>query len=304
MALLADLLPLFPPGQAAVIRDPLAPALPVMREQMRAVGGAFIRPSTVTTSNVDFGACPGRIYRPTIETGQGLLVFLHGGGFCLGDLETHDAMCARLAEVCECAVLAVGYRLAPEHPFPAGLDDCDAAYRWAVDNAAALGLDPARISIGGESAGANLSAAVTLRRRARGESQPTFQILIHPLTDFRFGAASIDSVDGPGITRDFMIQVRDMYLSEAGQVDDPEASPLLAASHVGLAPAIVITAECDPIRDDGEAYALALAGSGVETLVQRLPGLPHGFLFLPAELPSVEAAYRLLGSLVRRYARQ
>lgn len=304
MALHADLLPLFPPGETSVIPTPLAPALPMMREQMRAVGRAFTRPTTVTARDVDLGVCPGRLYRPDAESGETLLVFLHGGGFVLGDLETHDAMCARLAQVTGCAVLAVAYRLAPEHRFPAGLDDCDAAYRWAVDHAASLGLDPAKVAVGGESAGANLAAAVTLRRRARGDPQPAFQLLIHPLTDFRFGVASIESVEGPGITRAFMNQVRDMYLGEGGHVDDSDASPLLASSHTGLAPAVVITAECDPIRDDGEAYALALATSGVETLLQRLPGLPHGFLFLPAELPSVSAAYDLLGSLIRRYAQR
>jgi acetyl esterase len=271
---------------------------------MQATGRAFSRPDGVTREDAVAGAIPTRLYRPADAPGAPLLVFLHGGGWFLGDLDTHDAMCAHLAVAAGCAVLAVDYRLAPEHPFPAGLDDADAAFRWAIDRARDWGFDPDGVAIGGESAGANLAAALTLRRRARGERQPAFQLLVHPLTDMRFAAGSIDTVDGPGITRDFMEQIRAMYLPDAADRVHPEASPFLAESHAGLAPAIVVTAECDPIRDDGEAYALALAGAGVETLVQRLPGLPHGFLFLPIELPAVADAFRLLGSLIRRYARR
>jgi acetyl esterase len=302
MALHADLLSLMPPTEASPAPTDIVAALPAMRMQMRAVGGAFTRPDSVTTTDVEFGTCPGRLYRPDNASSDGLLVFYHGGGWIFGDLDTHDAMCARLSHEAACAVLAVGYRLAPEHPYPAGLDDCDTAYRWAEENAASLGFDVARIAIGGESAGANLAAAVTLRRRARGEAQPLFQILIHPLTDFRFIAASIDTIEVRGISRDYMNQMRDMYLGADGDVADPEASPIRAESLADLAPAIVITAECDPIRDDGEAYAQALSAAGVETLSKRMPGLPHGFLFLPAEIPVVAAAYGLMGSLVRRYA--
>ncbi|MEG3162767.1 alpha/beta hydrolase [Sphingomonas sp. LB2R24] len=304
MALHTDLSALV---QGAATQAPpldLAAALPAMRAQMRAVGDAFSRPDAVETQSIDLGACPGRLYRPADGPSSALLLFIHGGGWIFGDLDTHDAMCAHIAHEAGCAVLAVGYCLAPEHPFPAGLDNCDDAYRWGVANAETLGIDPARVAIGGESAGANLAAAVTLRRRARGEPQPLFQILVHPLTDFRLIAPSIAAIEGPGITRDQMVQMRAMYLGADGDPADPEASPLLATSHADLAPAIVLTAECDPLRDDGEAYALALATAGVETLIQRLPGLPHGFLFLPAEIPVVADAYRLLGSLIRRYAQR
>lgn len=299
MPLDPELAALFPAEESPLVFTPAM--LPAMRAQMRAMGDAFSRPDDVMREEHRCGAVPLRLYRPAAAAGDALLVFLHGGGWMFGDLDTHDAMVARIAAEAGCAVLAVGYRLAPEHPFPAGLDDCDAAFTWAIRHAAALGFDPARVAIAGESAGANLAAAITLRRRDRGDPQPPFQLLVHPATDMRLVAPSIDAVAGPGITRAFMEAARDTYLGDAGAAADPGASPALAASHAGLPPAIVITAECDPLRDDGELYALALARAGVETLVQRLPGLPHGFLFLPDELAPVARAYRLLGALLRRY---
>lgn len=276
--------------------------IPAMRTQMRTIGDGLSRPSDGVREDHRVGEMPLRLYRPARCDGAGLLVFLHGGGWVFGDLDTHDAMTTRIAAEARCAVLAVGYSLAPERPYPAALDDCDRAFAWAVANATQLGLDPSRVAIGGESAGANLAAAVTLRRRERGEAPPLFQCLIHPVTDMRFTAASIDTVVGPGPHRGYMELARALYLGPDGDVEDPGVSPLLAAHHEHLPPAIVLTAECDPLRDDGETYALALAASGVETLVQRLPGLPHGFLFLPAELQAVDRAYRLLGALLRRYA--
>lgn len=300
MPLDPQLAELFPPQDAAP--DFSLDLLPAMRAQMRATGDAFSRPEDVVRGEHRAGEVPMRLYRPAEPASDTLLVFLHGGGWIFGDLDTHDAMVARIAAEARCAVLAVGYRLAPEHRFPAGLDDCDAAFGWACDHAAALGCDPARVAIGGESAGANLAAAVTLRCRDRGQAQPLFQLLIHPATDLRLVAASIDEVAGPGPNRAFMEVARDLYLGDAGEAADPGASPFLADSHAALAPAIMVTAECDPLRGDGEAYAMALASAGVETLLQRLPGLPHGFLFLPYELDAVARAYRLLGRLLRRYA--
>lgn len=290
---------LFPPSEAASAFS--TGMLPAMRDTMRAMGDAFSRPDGVVREAHRAGEVPLRLYRPAEVAGDALLVFLHGGGWMFGDLDTHDAMIARIAVEARCGVLAVRYRLAPEHRFPAGLDDGDIGYSWAREHAAALGFDPAKVGLGGESAGANLAAALTLRLRDRGAVQPLFQLLIHPVTDMRLIATSIDAVDGPGLNRAFLEAARDLYLNDIGEVTAPEASPHLATHHGGLAPAIVLTAECDPLRDDGEAYALALAAAGVETLVQRLPGLPHGFLFLPYELDAVARAYRLLGTLIRRY---
>ena len=280
---------------------PLTPELiPLLRAGMAAAGQALPGVALASVRDFDADGVPVRLYQPEAEGSLPLLVFLHGGGWMLGDLDTHDAMHRHLAARAGCAVLAVGYRLAPEHPFPAGLDDAATALAWARREAKALGCDPARIALGGESAGANFTAALTLRLRDRSELQPLFQLVIHPVTDIAFDFPSIDEVESAGLTRDYMEQCRAMY---AGRHDfrDPLISPLRVASHAGLAPAIVLTAAEDPLRDDGEAYAAALARAGVETLARRLPGLPHGFLFLPVTVPAVSNAFDLIARLVRRY---
>lgn len=279
---------------------PLAPeAIPLIRAGMAAAGAALSGPELAEVRDVDAGGVPARLYRPALEPALPLLVFLHGGGWMLGDLETHDAMHRHLAARAGCAVLAVGYRLAPEHRFPAGLDDATQAFRWARANANALQSDAARIALGGESAGANFTAAITLRLREAGEPQPLFQLLIHPATDMAFSLPSFDEVVVPGLTRSYLEDCRSLYLGEAAR-DHPHASPLRAGDHSGLAPAIVLTASEDPLRDDGEYYARALIAAGVETLAVRLPGLPHGFLFLPSEIPAVAAAFDTVARLVRR----
>ncbi|HSW22192.1 MAG TPA: alpha/beta hydrolase, partial [Burkholderiaceae bacterium] len=183
---------------------------------------------------------------------------------------------------------------------PAGLDDATTAFGWARREAQTLGCDPARIALGGESAGANLAAAITLRLRDAGDDQPLFQLLVHPATDLALTLPSMDEIEVPGLTRDYLEACRAMY---AGSTDfaNPLISPLRSARHDGVAPAIVLTASEDPLRDDGEVYAAVLARAGVETLLCRLPGLPHGFLFLPATVPAVSQAFDLIARLLRRY---
>ena len=291
---------------AALLGEPAPmPALtpeiiPMMRAGMAAAGQALPGVDLAAIRDLDADGVPVRLYLPSLDAAQPLLVFLHGGGWMFGDLDTHDAMHRHLAAQAGCAVLAVGYRLAPEHPFPAGLDDCATAFAWARREARALGCDPARIALGGESAGANLTAAITLRLRDAGEAQPLFQLLVHPATDLRFRLPSFETVQSPGLNRDYLETGVAMYIG-TGDVADPLISPLRAARHDGLAPAIVLTAEEDPLRDDGEYYAAALTAAGVETLACRLPGLPHGFLFLPVAIPAVAHSYALIARLVRRY---
>lgn len=277
-----------------------ADIVPLIRAGMAAAGSALAKPDLANVSDLDADGVPVRLYRPAGDGPLGLLVFLHGGGWMLGDLETHEAMHRHLAARAGCAVLGVAYRLAPEHPFPAGLEDAAAAFAWARRNAAALGCDPGRIALGGESAGANLTAAITLRLRDSGVPQPLFQLVIHPVTDMAFELPSIEAVSAPGLTRDYLAACREFYLGDADPAD-PLVSPLRAPSHAGLAPAIVVTGEEDPLRDDGEYYAGALVAAGVETLAVRLPGLPHGFLFLPAELRAVDQAFETIARLIRRY---
>lgn len=275
--------------------------IPLIREGM-AVNAAMLPHAEVgAVSNLDANGVPVRLYMPAGQASPALMVFLHGGGFMLGNLDTHDAMCRQLVADSNIAVAAVEYRLAPEHRFPIPLDDCDTAYCWLRDNAAALGCDAFRVALGGESAGANLTAALAIRLRARGEAQPLFQLLIHPVTDMRFVLPSLHEVIAPGFTPEYMALCRDLYIRDPGDIENPEVSPMLCATHDGLAPAIVLTAQEDPLRDDGEFYALRLASAGVEVLVQRLPGLPHGFLFLPTTINAVRKAYSLVAKLLVRY---
>lgn len=274
--------------------------VPMIRAGMAANAQSFQSVELARVESFDADGVPVRLYVPGGDDKLPLLVFLHGGGWMLGDLETHDAMLRHIADHSGCAVLGVGYRLAPEHPFPAGLNDCLLAFAWARRMAAELGYDSQRIALGGESAGANLAAAITLKQREEGLPQPLFQLLIHPATDLRFELPSITSVDVPGLSLNYLLSCRDMYLGDA-EMANPLISPLRAESHAGLPPAIVLTASEDPLRDDGEYYARALSEAGVETLVQRLQGLPHGFQFLPITIPAVFEANRLIGRLIRRY---
>ena len=273
--------------------------VPMIRAGMSASAAALSGPELAQVRDLDADGVAARLYRPSDAAGIPLLVFLHGGGWMLGDLDTHDAMHRHLAARAGCAVLAVNYRLAPEHPFPAGLQDAEKAFAWARREAESLGCDPQQVALGGESAGANLTAAITLQLRDTGETQPLFQLLIHPVTDMAFVLPSIDAVRAPGLGRDYLEACRRMYVGDA-DIADPRISPLKATDHRGLAPAILVTAEEDPLRDDGEYYAQALVAAGVETLAVRLAALPHGFLFLPTELRAVDAAFDTVARLVRR----
>jgi acetyl esterase len=287
-------------GEPALL-PPLTPEIiPMIRAHMALTGQALPGVELASVRDFDADGVPVRLYLPEADGPLPLLVFLHGGGWMLGDLDTHDAMHRHLADRAGCAVLGVGYRLAPEHPFPAGLDDATAAFAWARRKAPALGCDPARIALGGESAGANLTAALTLRLRDAGEAQPLFQLLVHPATDLELALPSMDEIAVPGLTREYLEVCRAMYAGGTYH-HDPLISPMRAARHDGLAPAIVLTASEDPLRDDGEAYAALLAKAGVETLVCRLPGLPHGFLFLPVTIGAVSRSFDLIARLVRRY---
>ncbi len=287
-------------GEPAPLPPLSAEIIPMIRAGMAAAGQALTGAELATVRDFDADGVPVRLYLPTTGTPLPLLVFLHGGGWMLGNLDTHDAMNRHLAARSGCAILGVEYSLAPEHPFPAGLSDVNAAFAWACREARALGCDPDRVALGGESAGANLAAALTLQLRDGGRDQPLFQLLVHPATDLALTLPSMETIKVPGLTRDYLEACRSMYI---GRTDfaDPRISPLRAARHDGLARAIVLTAGEDPLRDDGEDYAATLARAGVETLMSRLPGLPHGFLFLPITIPAVSRSYDLIAGLLRRY---
>jgi len=250
-------------------------------QEARAQRAAMLRPSPEPIAecwDLDAGGVPCRFYRPAVVRSPGLLVWCHGGGWVLGDLDSHDDPCRSLANRGGCCVLSVGYRLAPEDPFPAAVDDALAATRWAGEHLADLGCRV--LAIGGDSAGGNLAAVV-----ANHASTPIcFQLLVYPATDARMGHPSItENGDGYFLTATGMRWFFDQYLSGPdGALEDPRVSPLLEDPERLAAgpPAMVVTAEFDPLRDEGAAYARALAEAGVPTTHVRVDGQIHGFFSL------------------------
>lgn len=224
------------------------------------------------------GSIPIRIYTPEGEVPFPVLIFFHGGGWVLCNLDTHDSICRSLANLAGCIVVSVDYRLAPEHKYPAAVEDCYAATCWVAENAAAIGGDPMRIAVGGDSAGGNLTAVVTLKARDEDGPSIIFQLLVYPVTDYYLpGTASyIENQEGYLLTRKDMIWYFDHYLSSQDEAQDPHVSPLKAPDLSNLPPAMVITAEFDLLRDEGEAYAQRLQEAGVPVILKRYNGLIHG----------------------------
>jgi acetyl esterase len=230
-----------------------------------------------------------------------LVLFLHGGGWVTCDLDSHDATCRALANASGCKVVALDYRLAPEHKFPAGLNDCDAALRWLVAQADDLGIDPRRIAVCGDSAGGNLAAALTLMARDRGGPAIAFQVLVYPVTHHAFDTPSYrDYADGYLLTREGMRWNWNHYLPDATAGQDPLASPLLAPDLRGLPRALVITAECDPLRDESEAYAQRLSDAGVPVELRRHDGMLHAFFTMGEVFDEGRAAVAYAGAVLRR----
>ncbi len=232
------------------------------------------------------GEIPLRIYTPASAAPTGALVYFHGGGWVIGDIESHDEVCRALAKGSGSVVVSVDYRLAPEHKFPAGPEDCHAATKWVAANAAALGVDPNRIAVGGDSAGGNLAAVVAQMARDHGGPKIAFQLLIYPATDWSKESASQREFtrDGYILSRGDMVWFYDHYMTSAADKTKPYFSPACAKSLAGLPSAFVLTAAIDPLRDEGEAYAEALRKAGVAVTAKRYPGVCHGFVMMGAKL--------------------
>lgn len=229
------------------------------------------------------GDIPLRVYRPQVAHSRGVLVFFHGGGFVIGDLESHDRECRLLCDQAGCVVVAVDYRLAPEHKLPAAHDDAFAALQWVYDNAQELGGDPDCIAVGGDSAGGNLAAVVSLLARDAGGPSLRFQLLIYPAVDSRDPHPSKsrqDNAHAPFLSLATMRWFEGHFMPADLDRQSVVASPLLAASHKGLPPALVATAELDPLRDEGNDYARALEAAGVPTRLLEYEGMPHVFFQL------------------------
>lgn len=244
---------------------------------------------------------PIRIYQPTERRCMGLIVFFHGGGFVLGSIETHDHVARGFCSSAGSAVVSLEYRLAPEHRFPAATEDCLSAVRWARDNASSLGASPHRIVLAGDSAGGNLAAVTALRLRDEGYPQPSGQILAYPVTDYHTPPTRsyLDNATGYSLTRAAMIRFWRDYVSNEAQALHPHASPLRASDLSGLPPAFIMTAQFDPLRDEGEAYAAKLKDAGVPVALSRYDGLIHGFLRMAAVSAKARQAFAEIGTWVR-----
>lgn len=253
-----------------------------------------------------------RLYRPEdAESGAPLLLYFHGGGGAIGDLDSHDAVCRTLANASGAVTLAVDYRLGPEHPFPAAWEDAWTAWRWALDHAARLGADPARIAVGGDSAGGGLAAALTQRAAARDGPAPAFQLLIYPALDASRDPERYPSVaenaEGYFLTTELMQWFGRQYLESGQDLTDVRLSPGLAAtfadpetdSVAGLPPALIVTAGLDPLRDEAAAYAEALQRAGVQVQYRCYEDTIHGFASFGRFLTFTAPAIREWGTAVR-----
>lgn len=228
------------------------------------------------------GQIPIRVYTPQGTEPFPVLIFFHGGGFVLGSIKIYEELCRALTNGADCIVVSVDYRVAPEHKFPAAVEDCYAATKWVARNAKAIGGDPTHIAVGGDSAGGNLAAVVSLMARDQGTSPLVYQLLVYPTTSFALDTPSCqENADGYFLTRDDMVWFRNLYLRSNADRDDPYASPLQAQDLRGLPSALVITAEFDPLRDEGEAYAARLREADVAVVCTRYNGMIHGFLSMP-----------------------
>jgi len=269
---------------AAGIKRPHELSVADARQASRDRLQLYHRPSEPVARVVDItvpgsdGDLPGRLYAPSQECGLAILVYFHGGGWVLGDLETSDAQCRALANQAGCLVVAAGYRCAPEYKFPAAVMDAYATTRWVATNADVLGGDAARIAVGGDSAGGNLAAVVALIARDQAAFKLSFQLLVYPVVDYGFDTLSYqENGDGYHLTRADMQWFWRHYLRNEVDGCDYRASPLRATDLRGLPPAMVITAEFDPLRDEAEAYADRLRAAGIPVVCMRYPGMIHGF---------------------------
>jgi acetyl esterase/lipase len=246
-----------------------------------------------------------RLYWPTRDAQLPVLVFMHGGGWVVCDVGTHDALCRALSNAVGCIVVSVDYRRAPEQRFPAAVEDADAGVQWAAANAAALGGDASRLAVGGDSAGGTLAAVVSLRARLRGDTPAiAAQLLIYPPTDYPLSTQSHrDNGEGYILTTADMEWYWNQYCPDVAQRQDPMASPLRANDLRGLPPAVVVTAEFDPLRDEGEAYTQRLAEAGVPVDARRFDGMLHGFVSAVGVIDGATEAMEWMATRMRSHLR-
>ncbi|HUC72886.1 MAG TPA: alpha/beta hydrolase [Stellaceae bacterium] len=248
------------------------------------------------------GDIPVRLYYPNAAAPVPAIVYYHGGGHVIGSLDTHDVIARNLCSGAGALVASVDYRMGPEHKFPAAVDDSFAALQWVHANAVSLGADPSRIGVHGDSAGANLAAVAALMARDKGGPQLRLQSLVYPVGDYTLSGASYAKfAQGYGaLTRDAMAWFGRHYLRSAADAEDWRASPIKATSHKGVAPAIVIVAECDVLHDDGKSYAEGLRRAGVPVEYREYPGMIHGFLGMVPVVDDAMVAQRQVWAAFKR----
>jgi acetyl esterase len=246
------------------------------------------------------GGIPVRIYRPNSDIPLPVVVFMHGGGWVIGNVDTHDSVCQQLATSVPAVVVSVDYRLAPEYPYPAAVEDCMAATNWVHEHAEELGADGDRLAVAGDSAGGNLAAVVSIKARDAGGPPISFQVLVYPATDLTRASPS-HAANGQGylLTKESMDWFIGHY-APGSELKNPDVSPLFADSLAGLPPALVITAEFDPLRDEGEAYADRLRESGVEARTSRYDGMIHAFFGMDLLLPQAAEAIQEASTSLRQ----
>jgi acetyl esterase len=284
------------------------PPLPELRQQLRVMVTLMDEPAPALPRIEDIsipgpaGAIPARVYAPSAGTTPlPAVAYFHGGGWVQGDLETHHGLCARLAKHAGALVVAVDYRLAPEHKFPAAVDDCLAAYRWLRTKGRDVGADTGRVAVAGDSAGGNLSAVVSQLAASGGVPAPTCQVLIYPAVDFSLDTSSHkDLADGHVIPRDRILWYMEQYLRNDADKSDLRASPLRAASLKGQPPAMIVTAGFDPLRDEGRAYGDRLREAGVDVVYREYPGQIHAFVSLTKAIPQGMACTLEIADFLRR----
>ncbi|MEY2195074.1 alpha/beta hydrolase [Neobacillus sp. BF23-41] len=247
------------------------------------------------------GEMPVRIYTPDGQGPFPALVYYHGGGWVIGDLDAVEITCRLLANRANSVVVSVDYRLAPEHKFPAAVEDAYAAVKWLVENGSSILVDSARVAVGGDSAGATLAAVVALMAKDRDEPSLVYQMLIYPVTHHAYDTESYrENAEGYYLTKDSMVWFWNHYLRDEEDGRNPYASPLLADNLSGLPPALVITAEFDPLRDEGEAYAKRLKAAGVPVEVTLYNGMIHGFFGMPGVLEQAKKAIEQAANALKR----
>jgi acetyl esterase len=297
-------MPLHPEIAKVLATLPEPPDGPLDPAAMRAANEAMVSPVEErlplhgvedTVVPTDTGGVPVRIYTPIEAVSYGLIVYVHGGAFFLGSLDTHDHVARSLAKETSCKVVSVGYRLAPEHAFPGGLEDCYAVVRWVDDNAAGLGWDGTTLAVAGDSSGGTFAAVVAALARDDGLDAITHQILYYPSLDLDFDVDRYPSLRenavGYGLETAGLEPFNAFYLRSGADPDDARVSPIKRADLTGLPPALIITAEYDPLRDEGELYGQRLREAGVPTRVTRYPGAGHGFVQHFSWLPEYHRAF-------------